>query len=40
MHHPTLLQERALLTFLKRMQQDLIDHEAIQAVRFRFVGGL
>ena len=31
-------QERELLTFLKRMEQDLIDHDAIQAVGFRFVG--
>lgn len=31
-------QERELLTFLKRMEQYLIDHDAIQAVGFRFVG--
>jgi hypothetical protein len=31
-------QERELLTFLKRMEQSLIDHDAIQAVGFRFVG--
>jgi 2-polyprenyl-3-methyl-5-hydroxy-6-metoxy-1,4-benzoquinol methylase len=33
-------QERELLTFLKRMEQYLIDHEAIQAVGFRFVGSV
>ena len=33
-------QERELLTFLKRMEQYLIDHEAIQAVGFRCVGGV
>jgi 2-polyprenyl-3-methyl-5-hydroxy-6-metoxy-1,4-benzoquinol methylase len=31
-------QERELLTFLKRMEQYLIAHDAIQAVGFRFVG--
>jgi SAM-dependent methyltransferase len=31
-------QGRELLTFLKRMEQYLIDHEAIHAVGFRFVG--
>jgi|GEM_PF-2014902 len=31
-------QERELLTFLKRMEQYLIDHKAMQAVGFRFVG--
>jgi ubiquinone/menaquinone biosynthesis C-methylase UbiE len=31
-------QERELLIFLKRMEQYLIDHEAIHAVGFRFVG--
>ena len=31
--------DRKLLTFLKRMEQYLIDHEALQAVGFRFVGG-
>jgi SAM-dependent methyltransferase len=38
--HATPEQERDLLTFLKRMEQYLIDHEAIQAVGFRYVGGL
>jgi hypothetical protein len=33
-------QERELLTFLKRMEQYLIEHEAIQAVGFRFVGSI
>ena len=33
-------QERELLTFLKRMEQHLIDHEAIHAVGFRFVGSV
>jgi SAM-dependent methyltransferase len=33
-------QERELLTFLKRMEQYLIDHEAINAVGFRFVGSV
>ena len=33
-------QERELLTFLKRMEQYLIEHEAIQAVGFRFVGSV
>jgi ubiquinone/menaquinone biosynthesis C-methylase UbiE len=33
-------QERELLTFLKQMEQYLIEHGAIQAVGFRFVGGL
>ena len=33
-------QGRELLTFLKRMEQYLIDHEAIQAVGFRFVGSV
>ncbi len=32
--------EREMLTFLKRMEQYLIDHGAIQAVGFRFVGSL
>ena len=33
-------QERELLIFLKRMEQYLIDHQAIQAVGFRFVGSV
>jgi ubiquinone/menaquinone biosynthesis C-methylase UbiE len=33
-------QEREFLTFLKHMEQYLIDHEAIQAVGFRFVGSV
>ncbi len=33
-------QERELLTFLKRMEQYLIDHGAIQAVGFCFVGSV
>ncbi len=33
-------QERELLTFLKGMEQYLIDHGAIQAVGVRFVGGV
>jgi ubiquinone/menaquinone biosynthesis C-methylase UbiE len=33
-------QERELLTFLKRMEQYLIEHGALQAIGFRFVGGL
>ncbi len=33
-------QERELLTFLKGMEQYLIEHGAIQAVGFRFVGGV
>lgn len=33
-------QERELLTFLKQMEQYLIEHRAIQAVGFRFVGGV
>jgi ubiquinone/menaquinone biosynthesis C-methylase UbiE len=33
-------QERGLLTFLKRMEQYLVDHGAIQAVGFRFVGSV
>jgi ubiquinone/menaquinone biosynthesis C-methylase UbiE len=33
-------QEREMLTFLKRMEQYLIEHGAIQAVGFRFVGGV
>ena len=31
-------QERALLTFLKHMEHYLIEHGAIQAVGFRYVG--
>jgi ubiquinone/menaquinone biosynthesis C-methylase UbiE len=38
--HAAPEQERELLTFLKRMEQYLIDHEAIQAVGFRFVGSV
>ncbi len=38
--HAALGQERELLTFLKRMEQYLIEHEAIQAVGFRFVGSV
>jgi ubiquinone/menaquinone biosynthesis C-methylase UbiE len=38
--HATPEQERELLTFLKRMEQYLIEHEAIQAVGFRFVGSV
>jgi methyltransferase family protein len=33
-------QERELLTFLKCMEQYLIEHEAINAVGFRFVGSV
>jgi ubiquinone/menaquinone biosynthesis C-methylase UbiE len=33
-------QERELLTFLKRMEQYLIEHRALQAVGFRFVGSV
>jgi SAM-dependent methyltransferase len=33
-------QERELLIFLKRMEQYMIDHRAIQAVGFRFVGSV
>ena len=33
-------QGRELLTFLKRMEQYLIEHEAINAVGFRFVGSV
>lgn len=33
-------QERELLIFLKRMEQYLIEHEAINAVGFRFVGSM
>jgi len=40
MRHAAPGQERELLTFLKRMEQYLIDHEAIQAVGFRFVGSV
>jgi ubiquinone/menaquinone biosynthesis C-methylase UbiE len=36
----TLEQERELLTFLKHMEQYLIEHGAIQAVGFRFVGSV
>ena len=38
--HASATQERELLTFLKRMEQYLIDHGAIQAVGFRFVGSV
>ena len=38
--HAAPEQERELLTFLKRMEQYLIDHRAIQAVGFRFVGSV
>lgn len=38
--HASPEQERELLTFLKRMEQYLIEHEAIQAVGFRFVGSV
>jgi ubiquinone/menaquinone biosynthesis C-methylase UbiE len=38
--HTTPEQERDLLTFLKHMEQYLIDHEAIQAVGFRYVGSI
>jgi hypothetical protein len=33
-------QERELLTFLKRMEHYLIEHGAIQAVGFRYVGNV
>ena len=33
-------QERELLTFLKRMEHYLIEHAAIQAVGFRYVGNV
>jgi ubiquinone/menaquinone biosynthesis C-methylase UbiE len=36
----TLEQERELLTFLKHMEQYRIEHGAIQAVGFRFVGSV
>ena len=38
--HTTSVQERELQTFLKRMEQYLIEHGAIQAVGFRCVGGV
>jgi len=38
--HTAPEQERELLTFLKRMEQYRIEHEAIQAVGFRFVGSV
>jgi ubiquinone/menaquinone biosynthesis C-methylase UbiE len=38
--HAAPEQERELLTFLKRMEQYLIEHEAINAVGFRFVGSV
>ena len=38
--HAAPEQERELLTFLKRMEQYLIEHRAIQAVGFRFVGSV
>ncbi len=38
--HVTAEQERELLTFLKRMEQHLIEQEALQAVGFRFVGSV
>ncbi len=38
--HVSVEQERELLIFFKRMEQYLIDHEAIQAVGFRFVGSV
>jgi ubiquinone/menaquinone biosynthesis C-methylase UbiE len=38
--HATSEQEREFLTFLKRMEQYLIDHGALQAVGFRYVGDI
>jgi len=38
--HAAPEQEREMLTFLKGMEQYLIDHRAIQAVGFRFVGSV
>ncbi len=38
--HAAPEQERELLTFLKGMEQYLIEHTAIQAVAFRFVGSV
>ncbi len=39
-HHATSEQEQELLTFLKGMEQYLIEHGAMQALGFRFVGSL
>ena len=39
-HSVSAEQEREVLTFLKHMDQYLIDCGAIQAVGFRYVGGL
>jgi SAM-dependent methyltransferase len=38
--HVSAEQERELLTFLKHMEQYLIDQGALRAVGFRFVGGV
>ena len=38
--HAAPEQERELLTFLKGMEQYLVEHEAMQAVGFRFVGSV
>jgi ubiquinone/menaquinone biosynthesis C-methylase UbiE len=38
--HVSVEQERELLAFLKRIEQYLIEHGAIQAVGFRFVGSV
>jgi ubiquinone/menaquinone biosynthesis C-methylase UbiE len=40
MRHTTPEQERDLLTFLKHMEQDLIEHGDIQGVGFRCVGSV
>jgi hypothetical protein len=39
-HHVPPEQARELLTFLKRMEQYLSEHGVLQAIGFRFVGGL
>jgi len=39
-HSVSAEQEREVLTFLKHMDQYLIDCRALQAVGFRYVGGL
>lgn len=38
--HAAPEQERELLTFLKGMEQYLVEHRALQAVAFRFVGSV
>jgi hypothetical protein len=39
-HSVSAEQEREVLTFLKHMEQYLIDRGAIKAVGFRYLGGL